>query len=347
MVLNGIKGNLQTQRCRDLTGAMDRGIATSQLQAGYSVAGAEHPAIWLTRQVVNGRVRKLPRYTWAPHWPTDLEVRVRTFPSGIQINGESPKDYDYILGPSRLVLQWPFKHVPNTLDMRKCFGVQTLKTEGPDADYDPATDVLADPMLDAADDLLYRKKEDPETYSGPNVTPAQAKAKLEWWARNRAGIKRTHLALASSVIVRADSSKKSYDTMFKASGNVLEFVLGTKDVPIKTAGGGFGGGQDELIERLNASAELRAALEADLTQNVDIAAAARALHQSGVYAGAAMQNAVQIILNGDGVPSIDPAIQIVRVAVPSATNGEVVALAETLTASAVIMHDYPCGAFGP
>ena len=126
----------------------------------------EHPAIVKVRKKVEAAEKRGERRPWAgwDSWPERVEVKVRRgIPARLptEAGGEvARRDHDYILGPTHLVLPWPFRNVQD----HEAPAVQEryhVEDWNEDEDYDPRTDVLGDVLLSATDSLVDPPDRDP------------------------------------------------------------------------------------------------------------------------------------------------------------------------------------------
>lgn len=117
------------------------------------------------REAVESKARRSDHlwYTW---WP-DLEVKVRRLPPNLDLGKGNPLgERDFFLGPDQLVLPWPFLDVEDSEANRKLFSVEDFDAA---FDFDPATNVLADPFLKAGDDIVTADDEDRRLKPGENA----------------------------------------------------------------------------------------------------------------------------------------------------------------------------------
>ena len=180
---------------------------------------AVHPVRLYLQAVVareESRGQRKKEYGWS-RWPAEIEVKVRKhMPKRLQTpRGQvSRRDHDFILGPSHLVLPWPFD--ASIAGSEDFFRVEPFD-EG--TDYDPKTDTLGDLLLAAGDDLV----------SGPGLsrlsgpTDPDIRSKLIEWVQKQMG--QPNFDLPPSIDVKAVDAA-STTTHLDVQPGKITLVLG-------------------------------------------------------------------------------------------------------------------------
>ena len=213
-VLYGREGDASTP---DL--AAERASALQSVRASGPQTSGPHPAIKYVAETVQQAIdgdKRQDGFRWIG-WP-DIEVKVREFPSTLNL-GRRPIElnrWDYILGPYHVVLPWPFAGVGNTPENKALFGVEAFDE---DEDFDSTTDVLADPLLEAADFLV--KGDDPEGRLKPGEN---AKRQVLRRVRGASGRRRFTLPRSAQIDPKAIPTEW---TRLDLAGEGVRMVLGT------------------------------------------------------------------------------------------------------------------------
>lgn len=227
-------GDISTTLYHDLsTAGTDCGtvVTTDVIQGALTnAAGGNRPpdghrALSAVHSVVNaykGQNRRKDWAGWGP-WPGEIEIKVRSeFPRTLPMESGSKvalRLHDYILGPSHLVLPWPFR------GFNKRPGRFDVQVWDPDEDYNPATDILCDMTLLAADYLV----DPPEgTPQGTRPGDKAARSKLIRAANKPLPFRGFSLPKSVEVVVKGVPMSS---TRFEIGAGRMTLVLGTEPVP--------------------------------------------------------------------------------------------------------------------
>ena len=173
----------------------------------------EHPVAQLTRRVVSKAEQDGKRKPGYP-WDEDVAVPIRVR-SGMQTSEAESEGYRFLIGPSGILLSWPFAAIPPGQATK--YGVQSY-----DGEFNPETDTDGDLLLFAGDEILKDETRYERLAKGEDP-----RAILIEWVHTVKGD--PDYSLPDTIQVRSEKMRTD-ESYVEFEGSRVSLVLGVSDL---------------------------------------------------------------------------------------------------------------------